>query len=198
MPPIQELTWQGSEVLFLTSGEQQFLAALRMQSDKVKLLSDDKFGALEAKLRLEGSPLATWGPRCSLQSKTVFTDAMEDESLANLLKLPIAALLLGILFGGQVATDAPWGSATDIAAVVAAFTVANFAVGFALRDCLVLRATCPQCENQNWCVLGQSPFLAQGVDAAVVTCQQCGAKLQFEAQARRATIAPNGTDTEAS
>eukprot|EP00192_Tetraselmis_astigmatica_P021633 CAMPEP_0117680276 /NCGR_PEP_ID=MMETSP0804-20121206/18263_1 /TAXON_ID=1074897 /ORGANISM="Tetraselmis astigmatica, Strain CCMP880" /LENGTH=270 /DNA_ID=CAMNT_0005489757 /DNA_START=645 /DNA_END=1457 /DNA_ORIENTATION=+ len=187
----EELTWQGSDIVFMTPDEQRFLAAVRMESPDCRLLSDDEFDALKDRLRKEGNSIASWGPRCSLRSRNVFADADLDNSLAAFLKLPLAALLLAVLFGGQVISDGSWGTVAEALAIVLAFAVSSLVVSVALQDSVVLRADCPICGSENRVVLGSVPFLAAGGDHAVVKCPQCTSKLKFAAQTRQVVAVPN-------
>lgn len=94
----EELLWAGSKVVILDSDEQKFLEAVRAWSTGHPIMSDDEFDDLRTQLRSQGSVVAAQGPRCSLRTKKMYSDASPDYLRMTALNIPAALLVLGLVF----------------------------------------------------------------------------------------------------
>jgi hypothetical protein len=94
----EELLWAGSKVVVLDSDEQRFLEAVRSWGTGHPIMSDEEFDALRTELRTKGSIVAAQGPRCSLRTKKMYSDASPDYVRMTALNLPAALLVLGVVF----------------------------------------------------------------------------------------------------
>ena len=93
-----ELLWEGSTVVTMTKEEQMFLEATKAYSTGKPVMSDEEFNELKLKLKNQGSPIASGGPRCSIRSRRVFTDLDVDYFRLTLLNIPGVAISLSLLF----------------------------------------------------------------------------------------------------
>jgi ribosomal protein S27E len=76
----EELMWEGSSVVMLSSDEQRFLEASMAYVSGNPILSDEEYDKLKMKLKMDGSEIVCEGPRCSLRSKKVKTLNCSDSS----------------------------------------------------------------------------------------------------------------------
>ncbi|MCO5576421.1 hypothetical protein L7F22_030231 [Adiantum nelumboides] len=67
----EELIWEGSSVVILSSDEQRFMEASMAYAAGKPNITDADYDALKLKLKKSGSKVAIEGPRCSLRSKKV-------------------------------------------------------------------------------------------------------------------------------
>lgn len=93
-----ELLWAGSKVVVLDSDEQRFLEAVRSWGTGHPIMTDEEFDALRNELRTKGSIVAAQGPRCSLRTKKMYSDAAPDYLRMTALNVPAALLVLGLVF----------------------------------------------------------------------------------------------------
>ncbi|MED6133112.1 PGR5-like protein 1A, chloroplastic [Stylosanthes scabra] len=65
----EELMWEGSSVVMLSSDEQKFLEASMAYVSGNPIMNDKEYDELKMKLKMEGSDIVVEGPRCSLRSR---------------------------------------------------------------------------------------------------------------------------------
>ncbi|XWS49854.1 hypothetical protein CRYUN_Cryun12cG0038900 [Craigia yunnanensis] len=65
----EELMWEGSSVVMLSSDKQKFLEASMAYVSGNPIMSDEEFDHLKLRLKMEGSEIVVEGPRCSLRSR---------------------------------------------------------------------------------------------------------------------------------
>ncbi|KAF5935500.1 hypothetical protein HYC85_026629 [Camellia sinensis] len=65
----EELMWEGSSIVMLTSDEQKFLEASMAYVAGTPIMSDEEYDKLKMKLKMDGSDIVVEGPRCSLRSR---------------------------------------------------------------------------------------------------------------------------------
>ncbi|XWS38446.1 hypothetical protein CRYUN_Cryun19dG0132200 [Craigia yunnanensis] len=94
----EELMWEGSSVVMLSSDEQKFLEASMAYVSGKPILSDEEFDNLKLRLKMEGSEIVVEGPRCSLRSRKVYSDLYVDYLKMLLLNVPATVVALGLFF----------------------------------------------------------------------------------------------------
>ncbi|TQE12588.1 hypothetical protein C1H46_001800 [Malus baccata] len=65
----EELMWEGSSVVMLSSDEQKFLEASMAYVSGKPILTDQEYDDLKMRLKTEGSDIVVEGPRCSLRTR---------------------------------------------------------------------------------------------------------------------------------
>ncbi|KAG8476554.1 hypothetical protein CXB51_033509 [Gossypium anomalum] len=98
----EELTWEGSSVVMLSSDEQKFLEASMAYVSGKPVLRDEEFDDLKLRLKMEGSEIVVEGPRCSLRSRKVYSDLSVDYLKMVLLNVPATVVALGLVFARTV------------------------------------------------------------------------------------------------
>ncbi|XP_042952740.1 PGR5-like protein 1A, chloroplastic isoform X2 [Carya illinoinensis] len=94
----EELMWEGSSVVMLSSDEQKFLEASMAYVAGKPILNDEEFDQLKLRLKTEGSEIVVEGPRCSLRSRKVYSDLSVDYLKMLLLNVPATVVALGLFF----------------------------------------------------------------------------------------------------
>jgi hypothetical protein len=179
-----ELLWAGSQVAVLSKDEQRFLEASLAYNKGTPVLSDSEFDALKLSLKEQGSAVATFGPRCSLRSQRVFSDASVDYARMTALNLPGALLALAACFllddvsgfkiSELVELPEPYGFAAVWFAVLPAiyFVSAKF-TGAVLKDSLVLKGPCPNCGAPTVAYFGDILGVEGEKSSLDCTCGSC-------------------------
>uniref|UniRef100_A0A2N9H9J8 PGR5-like protein 1A, chloroplastic n=1 Tax=Fagus sylvatica TaxID=28930 RepID=A0A2N9H9J8_FAGSY len=94
----EELMWEGSSVVMLSSDEQKFLEASMAYVAGKPILTDQEYDQLKLRLKTDGSDIVVEGPRCSLRSKKVYSDLSVDYLKMFLLNVPATVVALGLFF----------------------------------------------------------------------------------------------------
>ncbi|CAL5442301.1 unnamed protein product [Camellia sinensis] len=94
----EELMWEGSSIVMLTSDEQKFLEASMAYVAGKPIMSDEEYDKLKMKLKMDGSDIVVEGPRCSLRSRKVYSDLSVDYFKMFLLNVPAALIALTLFF----------------------------------------------------------------------------------------------------
>ncbi|KAI3947959.1 hypothetical protein MKW92_035828 [Papaver armeniacum] len=94
----EELMWEGSSVVMLSSSEQKFLEASMAYVSGKPIMTDKEYDELKLQLKIDGSEIVVEGPRCSLRSKKVYSDLTVDYVKMFLLQVPAAVVALGLFF----------------------------------------------------------------------------------------------------
>ncbi|KAG6636907.1 hypothetical protein CIPAW_11G143200 [Carya illinoinensis] len=94
----EELMWEGSSVVMLSSDEQKFLEASMAYVAGKPILTDEEYDQLKLRLKTEGSDIVVEGPRCSLRSRKVYSDLSVDYLKMLLLNVPATVVALGLFF----------------------------------------------------------------------------------------------------
>lgn len=160
-----ELTWQGSRVIQLNGTEQRFLEAYKSYNAGKPVLSDEEYDELKRELQRQNSPVVMQGPRCSIRTQRVYSDASVDYFKEAILNVPGAIITLLILFLFDAATSyrvtylvelpEPYSFLFTWGVVIpgiyyGAVTLTNFAI----KDPLILKGPCPNCGEPNWTFFG--------------------------------------------
>ncbi|KAL3675154.1 hypothetical protein R1sor_025102 [Riccia sorocarpa] len=94
----EELMWEGSNIVMLSSDEQKFLEASLTYAAGNPILTDPQYDDLKIKLKKQGSQVAIGGPRCSLRSRKVVSHSTVDYLKMTLLNVPAALVALTLVF----------------------------------------------------------------------------------------------------
>jgi hypothetical protein len=206
----EELLWAGSKVATLEADEQRFLEASMAYARGAPLMSDDDFDKLKTDLRQKNSIVSAQGPRCSLRSKKMYSDAAVDYVKMTLLNLPATLLVLGAVFSvdditgfeitSLIELPPPWGIAALWGVLLPAlFLLATSITNFVLRDGIILRAPCPNCGSNNFTYFGDIFTVAGNRGSNIVECAGCKADLNFDLNKRVVVVdrAPEDKAAEA-
>eukprot|EP00270_Netrium_digitus_P016023 TRINITY_DN567_c0_g1_i2.p1 TRINITY_DN567_c0_g1~~TRINITY_DN567_c0_g1_i2.p1 ORF type:complete len:346 (-),score=86.09 TRINITY_DN567_c0_g1_i2:157-1194(-) len=197
----EELTWEGSSVVVLTTEEQKFLEALMAYKTGKPFMSDAEFDQLKLQLKKQGSKVAIEGPRCSLRSRKVYSDTTVDYLRMTLLNLPAAIIALLLVFfvddltGFEITylleLPEPYSFLfTWFIVLPFTFLTAQFITNLALKDFLILRGPCPNCGVNNISFFGTIFTVSNSQRVNDVKCESCGSLLKYELDARIITLEP--------
>ena len=114
------------------------------------LLGDSEFDELKARLRQSGSIITAQGPRCSLRSKKMYSDASVDYLKLVAINIPAALLVLGGVFSVDDLTGfeitelielpEPWGIVMLWGVVLpSVYVLASSITNLVFRDALILK-----------------------------------------------------------
>ena len=171
------------------------------------LMSDDEYDALKTELRTKNSIVSAQGPRCSLRSKKMYSDASVDYVKMTLLNLPATLLVLGLVFSIDDITGfeitqvielpPPWGIAALWGVLLPAlFLLATSITNFVLRDGIILRAPCPNCGANNFTYFGDIFTVAGNRGSNILECAGCKADLNFD-QNKRVVVVDRSPEDKA-
>lgn len=200
----EELMWQGSSVVMLSSDEQKFLEASLAYVSGNPILSDEEFDKLKIKLKTEGSEIVVEGPRCSLRSRKVYSDLSVDYLKMFLLNVPATVVALGLFFfldditGFEITylLELPepfsflftWFAAVPLI-VWLALTLTNAIV----KDFLILKGPCPNCGTENGSFFGTILSISSGGTSNTLKCSDCSTELVYDSKTRLITL-PEGSE----
>jgi hypothetical protein len=196
----EELLWEGSKVAVLSTAEQRYMEAVMAYAVGKPIITDEEYDVLKAELRSKGSIVAAQGPRCSLRTRNVYSDCNPDYLKMTLLNLPATLLTLGALFSVDDLTGfeitkflelpqpygiiAVWGLALP-----ALFVLSSSLTNLVLKDGLILKGPCPNCNTEVNTYFGDILTIQGSRDTNTVTCNNCKAKLTFDARKREIVVA---------
>jgi hypothetical protein len=187
----EELTWAGSSVAVMDSNEQKFLEASMAFSQGKPILSDTEFDELKTKLKQSNSIVTAQGPRCSVRTKKMYSDASADYLRTTLLNLPAVLFVLGLLFAVDIATNfgltnlvtlpAPFGAGLVWGLLLPVCYLASTSltnIGF--KDAVVLKADCPNCGTEVTSYYGTILTIAGNRGQNALDCPNCTAGLTMD------------------
>lgn len=191
----EELLWNGSSVAILSSDEMKFLEARLGYAKGQPIMSDDEFDALRGQLRSNNSVVSAQGPRCSIRTRKLYSDAQYDIARMTALNVPAVLLLLGFVFAiddvtGFEITQAielppPWGLVLLWGVLLPSLYVLSTAVtNIGFKDGLILKGNCPDCGHENITYFGDLLTVPGNRGTNVVDCGKCGAGLTFDQNKR--------------
>ncbi|GAV89339.1 hypothetical protein CFOL_v3_32756 [Cephalotus follicularis] len=195
----EELMWEGSSVVMLSSDEQRFLEASMAYVSGNPILSDEEYDNLKLRLKMEGSDIVAGGPRCSLRSRKVYSDLYVDYLKMFLLNVPATVVALGLFFfldditGFEITylleLPEPFSFIfTWFAAVPAIFWLAQSLTKLIVKDFLILKGLCPNCGTENLSFFGTILSISSGGTTNTLKCSNCGTDLVFDSKARLITL----------
>jgi len=191
----EELLWSGSKVVILDSQEQKFLEASMAFAKGKKIMSDEEFDQMKAALKQKSSIVAAEGPRCSIRTKKMYSDATADYVRMTAINLPAVLVVLGAVFAVDDITGfeltkvlqlpPPWGTVALWGLLLpSVFVVATTLTNIAFKDSIILKGPCPNCGAENFTYFGEVLSVAGNRGSNVVDCHGCGAGLAFDENKR--------------
>ncbi|KAK8584126.1 hypothetical protein V6N12_068375 [Hibiscus sabdariffa] len=187
----EELMWEGSSVVMLSSDEQKFLEASMAYVSGKPILSDQEFDELKLRLKMEGSEIVVEGPRCSLRSRKVYSDLSVDYLKMFLLNVPATVVALGLFFflddltGFEITylleLPEPFSFIfTWFAAVPLIVYLATSLTKVVVKDSLILKGPCPNCGTENNSFFGTILSISNGGTTNTIKCSNCGTTLEMK------------------
>ncbi|CAN6485178.1 unnamed protein product [Victoria cruziana] len=195
----EELTWEGSSVVMLSSDEQKLLEASMAYVAGKPIMSDEEFDALKLRLKREGSKIMQEGPRCSLRTRKVYSDLEVDYLKMFLLNVPAAVVSLTLFFflddltGFEITylleLPEPFSFIfTWFAALPLIFWGARSITNVILKDFLILKGPCPNCGTENTSFFGTILTVSSGGSTNTIKCSNCGTALVYDSGSRLITV----------
>ncbi|CAK9207323.1 unnamed protein product [Sphagnum jensenii] len=195
----EELTWEGSSVVMLSSDEQKFMEASLAYVAGRPILTDQQYDELKMKLKTKGSKVAIAGPRCSLRSKKVVSDSTVDYLKMTLLNVPAALVALTLVFfldditGFEITylleLPEPYSFVvTWFIVLPITFFIAQALTNTILKEALILKGPCPSCGIVATSFFGTILTVPSGGGVNTVKCESCGSTLLFDKQTRLITL----------
>ncbi|KAI4315342.1 hypothetical protein L6164_028163 [Bauhinia variegata] len=199
----EELMWEGSSVVMLSSDEQKFLEASMAYVSGKPIMSDEEYDKLKLRLKIEGSEIVAEGPRCSLRSRKVYSDLSVDYLKMFLLNVPATVIALGLFFflddltGFEITylleLPEPFSFIfTWFAAVPLLVWLAQSLTSAIIKDFLILKGPCPNCGTENTSFFGTILSISSGGSTNTVKCSNCGTAMVFDSVTRLITL-PEGS-----
>jgi DNA-directed RNA polymerase subunit RPC12/RpoP len=198
----EELMWEGSKVVMLSSDEQKFMEASLAYQARKPILSDEEYDKLKRKLKKESSIVAIEGPRCSLRSRKVVSDSTVDYLKMTLLNLPAVLVALGLVFflddltGFEITylleLPEPYSFLfTWFIVLPTTYLIARSLTNVILKDALILKGPCPNCGADTMSFFGTILTVESGGSVNNVKCEKCGSKLLFDSETRLIELDPS-------
>ncbi|KAL3679331.1 hypothetical protein R1sor_022287 [Riccia sorocarpa] len=197
----EELMWEGSNIVMLSSDEQKFLEASLAYAAGNPILTDAQYDDLKIKLKKQGSQVAIGGPRCSLRSRKVVSDSTVDYLKMTLLNVPAALVALTLVFflddltGFEITylleLPEPYSFLfTWFILLPVTYLIAQALTGVIVKDPLILKGPCPSCGEQVTTFFGTILTVPSGGSVNNVQCESCKANLLFDVETRLITLDP--------
>ncbi|XP_037493130.1 PGR5-like protein 1A, chloroplastic isoform X1 [Jatropha curcas] len=200
----EELMWEGSSVVMLSSDEQKFLEASMAYVSGKPILSDQEFDELKMRLKQEGSEIVVEGPRCSLRSRKVEPDLFDYLKDVPVGMSPATVVALGLFFflddltGFEITylleLPEPFSFIfTWFAAVPLIVWLAQSFTNAIVKDFLILKGPCPNCGTENLSFFGTILSVSSGGVTNMVKCSNCGTDMEYDSKTRLITL-PEGSN----
>uniref|UniRef100_A0A0F7GY32 PGRL1A transmembrane protein n=1 Tax=Erodium foetidum TaxID=337372 RepID=A0A0F7GY32_9ROSI len=200
----EELMWEGSSVVMLSSDEQKFLEAAMAYVSGNPIMTDEEYDQLKMKLKTEGSDIVAEGPRCSLRSRKVYSDLTVDYLKMFLLYVPASVVALSLFFfldditGFEITylleLPEPFSFLfTWFAALPLIVYLATAFTNVIVKDFLILKGPCPNCGTENLSFFGTILSIASGGTSNNLKCSNCGTELVYDSKTRLITL-PEGSE----
>ncbi|KAM7491320.1 hypothetical protein LguiA_034241 [Lonicera macranthoides] len=200
----EELMWEGSSVVMLSSDEQKFLEASMAYVSGKPILTDEEYDKLKLQLKMDGSDIVIEGPRCSLRSRKVYSDLYVDYLKMFLLNVPAAVVALTLFFflddltGFEITylleLPEPFSFIfTWFAALPLILYLSNAITNAIVRDFLILKGPCPNCGTENTSFFGTILSIPSGGTTNKIKCTNCQTELVYDSSTRLITL-PEGSN----
>jgi transcription elongation factor Elf1 len=195
----EELLWEGSKVAILSGTEQRFMQASMAAAAGKSIISDEEYDKLKAELRKKNSVVVQQGPRCSLRTRNMYSDANPDYLKMTALNVPATIAVLLVLFSIDditgfeitrlVELPEPYGIAVVWGAVLPiVFIFVASITNIVFKDNLILRGPCPNCGANNSTYFGDILTVKGNREVNKLDCQECKATLEFNANKREIKV----------
>uniref|UniRef100_A0A7N0U152 PGRL1A transmembrane protein n=1 Tax=Kalanchoe fedtschenkoi TaxID=63787 RepID=A0A7N0U152_KALFE len=180
----EELMWEGSSVVMLSSDEQKFLEASMAYTSGNPIMSNEEFDQLKNRLK-------------------VYSDLQVDYFKMLLLNVPAALVALGLFFflddltGFEITylleLPEPFSFIfTWFAAIPLIVWLSISFTNIVVKDFLILKGPCPNCGTENVSFFGTILSIASGGKTNKVKCSNCGTDMVYDSAMRLITL-PEGT-----
>eukprot|EP00899_Mesostigma_viride_P024487 jgi/Mesvir1/5222/Mv15351-RA.1 len=191
----EELLWEGSSVVMMSPTEQKFIEAKQAFMAGKPVMTDAEFDALKRELKEQNSSVAIAGPRCSIRSRRVVSDASVDYIKMTLLNLPAAVVTLAAVFVVDDLTDfgitylvelpEPWSFLFTWGLVIPiTYVLSTNVTRFVFQNPLILQGPCPECGSPTVSYFGSILGVAGDEATSEVQCENCKSTLEFSRQQR--------------
>ncbi|XP_027180758.1 PGR5-like protein 1B, chloroplastic [Coffea eugenioides] len=195
----EELMWEGSSVVMLSSDEQRFLEASIAYVSGNPIMSDEEYDKLKMKLKIDGSEIVVEGPRCSLRSRKVYSDLSVDYLKMFLLNVPAAVVALALFFflddltGFEITylleLPEPFSFIfTWFAAIPVILWLSSSLTKVIVKDFLILKGQCPNCGTENTSFFGTILSISSGGSNNTVQCSNCETVMIYDSETRLITL----------
>ena len=203
-----DLLWSGSKVAVLSSDEQRFMEATMSYNAGKPILSDDEFDELRAELKAKDSVVVAAGPRCSIRSRKLYSDAKPDYLKLTLLNVPAALIVLGFIFAIDDITGFEITKAIELPPPYSIlflwglvfptiYVISTSLTNIVLPDALILNAPCPNCGTENQAYFGGIFNIEGNRKETIAVCSNCNADLKYTAIRREVTVEKSGEEKAA-
>mmetsp|Transcript_27403 Transcript_27403/g.70603 ORF Transcript_27403/g.70603 Transcript_27403/m.70603 type:complete len:341 (-) Transcript_27403:484-1506(-) len=200
-----ELLWNGSKVAILGSDELKFLEATQAFSKGRRIMSDEEYDDLKKSLKSRASVITAQGPRCSIRTQNMYSDAVPDYLRMVALNVPAALLVLGFVFAidditGFEITEAielppPYGPLLLWGLLLPViYALATTATNAVFKDAIVLKGPCPSCNAENFTYFGDILTVPGNRGTNAADCCNCGAGLSFDEGKRIIVVTESAED----
>ncbi|KAM7525668.1 hypothetical protein LguiA_015570 [Lonicera macranthoides] len=200
----EELMWEGSSVVMLSSDEQKFLEASMAYVSGKPIMTDEEYDKLKMQLKMDGSDIVVAGPRCSLRSRKVYSDLYVDYLKMFLLNVPAALVALTLFFflddltGFEITflleLQEPFSFIFTWFAALPLILWLSFSITNAIvKDFLILKGPCPNCGTENSSFFGTILSISSGGSTNNTKCSNCETQLVFDSSTRLITL-PEGSN----
>ncbi|KAM7531217.1 hypothetical protein LguiB_034627 [Lonicera macranthoides] len=200
----EELMWEGSSVVMLSSDEQKFLEASMAYVSGKPIMTDEEYDKLKMQLKMDGSDIVVAGPRCSLRSRKVYSDLYVDYLKMFLLNVPAALVALTLFFflddltGFEITflleLQEPFSFIFTWFAALPLILWLSFSITNAIvKDFLILKGPCPNCGTENSSFFGTILSISSGGSTNNTKCSNCETPLVFDSSTRLITL-PEGSN----
>ncbi|CAH1451485.1 unnamed protein product [Lactuca virosa] len=200
----EELMWEGSSVVMLSSDEQKFLEAAMAYVSGNPIMSDVEYDKLKMQLKKDGSEIVVEGPRCSLRTRKVYSDLSVDYLKMFLINVPAAVVAVGLFFfldditGFEITylleLPEPFSFIfTWFAALPFILWLSFSFTSLIVKDFLILKGICPNCGTENNSFFGTILSISSGGTTNSVKCTNCQTPLVFDQNTRLITL-PEGSE----
>lgn len=203
-----DLLWSGSKVAVLSSDEQRFMEATMSYNRGKPILSDEEYDELRAELKAKDSVVVAAGPRCSIRSRKLYSDAKPDYLKMTLLNVPAALLVLGFIFAIDDITGFEITKAIELPPPYSIlflwglvfptiYVISTSLTNIVLPDALILTANCPNCNTENQAYFGGIFNIEGNRKETIAVCKNCKADLKYTALRREVTVEKSGEEKAA-
>lgn len=192
----EELTWQGSDVVSLSSDEIRFLDAVNAYESGKPLIANDDFDKLKKRLLKAGSVVSIQrGPRCSVRRQITFSDVIPDRRRTFVLFVP-AGLVMSLIWLSVAFELTPLHQIDPVLSLILGSPViilaAKILTNLVVPDAEIMVGDCPSCGRRTHVLFGNVLNVPGFTDSADVKCEKCKAKLKVERETNRMILVAEG------
>lgn len=204
----QELLWEGSTVVVLSEAEQKFLEASMAYNAGKPIMADADYDKLKKELKQQNSTVAAGGPRCSLRSGKMYSDASVDYTKMLALNIPAVFIVLGAVFATDFASgfslskliESP-GLAGNLflwtVLLPGIYVLSSSLTNLIIRDGVILTSKCANCGHVNNAYFGDIIIVEGAKGSQELECESCKSLLKWDNDAREVEVSRVGPAAKA-